>query len=217
MNIIRTATVELSEIPAIAYKQKLAAGGAGLKIHRLDRDAVGVYTIDRRGGVPSPYGPVDSKLFPEEALLEAVELTLGMPYSKRGKIKVSAHEDAPKDAEDVTEEDVEACDMVGSPEYEAIVERYSDEKGKMNYHLMNRDFMAFANKSKVVSDMVAARATEDEILRFIVKSRATILSGKKESPTDRETDCLIETLDEIDPRGAFKELKAFIRRQLARP
>ncbi|MDL2319237.1 hypothetical protein LJC74_09250, partial [Eubacteriales bacterium OttesenSCG-928-A19] len=56
-----------------------------------------------------------------------------------------------------------------------------------------------------------------DILRFIIKSRATYLSGKKESLSDKETDALIETLDEIDPRGAFTELKAYLRRLLARP
>lgn len=215
MNIIRTVTVELTTIPAIAYKQKLAAGGAGLKIHRLDRNEEGVFTIDRRGGDPVPYGPVNRELFPEEAVDEALELTIGMPYSKRGKIKLMT-QDHPKEQDDVTEDDKEAIDMVGSPEYEAIIERYRDEKGKMNYQLMNKDFIQFASKSKVVSEMVGQGAKEDDILRFIVKSRATFLSGKKESISDEETDALIETLDEIDPRSAFKELKAYLRRLLAR-
>lgn len=215
MNIIRTAAVELTTIPAIAYKQKLLAGGAGLKIHRLDKDAVGVFTIDRRGGVPVPYGPVDAKLFPEDALEEALELTIGMPYAKRGKLRVSGAEQ-PKEAEDVTEEDKEAIDMVDSPEYEAIVERYSDEKGKMNYHLMNKDLMNFANRSKTVANMVEKRADEEEILRFILKSRASELAGRRESLGDAEADALIETLEEMDTRGAFKELRAYLRRRLAR-
>jgi hypothetical protein len=43
MNIIRTTAVELSLIPAIAYKQKLASGGAGIKLFRLDQDATAVF------------------------------------------------------------------------------------------------------------------------------------------------------------------------------
>lgn len=216
MNIIRTAAVELTTIPALAYKQKLlAAGGSGVKIMRLDREAHAVFTIDKRTGEGQPYGKVDAKLFPEEAIAEAIDLTVGLPYAKRGKLSIKAAE-AEREKEDVTEEDGEAIDMVGSEEYEAFIDRYCDEKGKLNYALMNKDFIQFASKSKVVSEMVAKGALEEEILHFIVKSRATFLSGKKESPSDREVDALMETLDEIDPRSAFKETRSYIRRLLAR-
>lgn len=213
MNIIRTAAVELSTIPAIAYKQKLASGGAGIKLHRLDSEAVAVFTIDRRTGGPVPFGPVDAALFPEAAALEALEITVGMPYSARGKLKVSGIEK--KEAEDVTEAEADAIDMVDSDEYVAIVERYSDEKGKINYPLMNKDFIQFAAKSKLVGELVVKKALEDEIVRHIVKNRAAHLANKKDSLTDAETDKLIETLDEIDPRSAFKELKNHIRRMLS--
>ena len=215
MNIIRTSAVELSTIPAIAYKMKLHSGGAGLKLLRLDTDAAGMFTIDRRTGGAEAYGPVNAELFPEEAVQEALDLTLGLPYSARGKItiKVFAEE---KEAEDVTEEQTDAVDMVDSDEYKAIVERYSDEKGKLNYPLMNKDFIQFAAKSKTVREMVAAKELEENILTFIIKSRATHLSGKNESLSDAQVSALMETLDEIDPRGAFKELKASIRRMLSR-
>ena len=216
INIIRTQAVELTTIPAIAFKQKLAAGGAGLKLMRLDNEKSGVFTIDRRTGGAVPYGPVDQALFPEEAVQEALELTLGLPYSARGKIAVKGFSTLPQEAEDVTEDQAEAVDMVDSDEYQAILERYSDERGKLNYTLMNKDFIQFASKSKVVAEMVAGRAQEQEILNFIVKSRAAYLSGKKDSLNDQQTDALIETLDEIDPRSAFKELKASIRRMLAK-
>lgn len=215
INIIRTTAVELSTIPALAFKQKLQAGGAGVKIIRMDREATGVFTIDKRTGEGVPYGKVDEKLFPREAVEEAIESTVGLPYSKRGKLNVKVFE-AQREPEDVCEDEEEAIDMVGSDEYNAFIERYSDEKGKINYALMNKDFIQFASKSKAVSDMVANHALEEDILRFIIKSRATYLAGKKESLTDKQVDALIETLDEIDPRGAFKETKAYIRRMLAR-
>ena len=218
MNIIRTQAVELSTIPAIAYKQKLVAGGAGLKIHRLDSDETGVFTIDRRTGDAVPFGPHNKlKFFPEEALQEALELTQGLPYSARGKLAVKsfAH-DLPAEPDDVTEDLVDEVDMVDSDEYQAIVSRYSDEHGKLNYQLMNKDFMQFAAKSKVVGEMLGNRSAEEAVLLFIVKSRATFLSGKKESLEDAQVAALIETLDEICTRSAFKELRAWVRRQLAR-
>ena len=215
MDIIRTKAVELTVIPAIAYKQKLASGGAGIKIMRMDCDKSAVYTIDKRTGEPVPYGVIDEALFPAEAFDEAVEQVNGLPYSARGNIKISVFEQILQD--DVIEDSPEdQVDMTLSPEYNAIVERYSDEKGKLNYQLMNKDFIQFASKSKVVNDMAANKATQEDILLFIIKSRATLISGKKESLDDKSVKLLIETLDEIDPRSAFKELKAYIKRILAR-
>lgn len=215
MNIIRTTAVELSEIPAIAYKQKLHAGGAGLRILRLDQDAAGIFTIDKRDGRAVPYGTTNAKLFPAEAVDEALSLTEGLPFSSRGKIKVSVFEEK-ADEDDVTEELVDEIDMVDSDEYIAIVSRYSDINGKMNYTLMNKDFIQFAAKSKLVSKLLAEKASEDDIVIHIVRDRASFLSGRREPLSDKEALALIESLDEIDPRSAFKELKAHLRRQLTR-
>jgi hypothetical protein len=215
MNIIRTAAIELTAIPAIAYKMKLAAGGAGVKIFRLDKDVQAVMTIDRRTGDAIPYKPYDESLFPEEAVLEALEATKGLPYSARGKIKITISEQA-AEAEDVTEDETQKVDMVLSDEYQAIINRYADEKGKLNYQLMNKDFIQFASKSKIVSDLVGKRAAPDEILLHVIKNRAAYIADKKESLSDAETAALIETLDEIDPRSAFKELTAHIRRLLSK-
>jgi len=215
MNIIRTKAVELTAIPAIAYKQKLSTGGAGIKLMRMDREATAVGTIDKRTGDIVPYGVVDEALFPYEAFEEALELTGGLPYSARGKIKLvvseeSMEEDVPEDAPKQ-----KIC-MADSDEYTAIVDRYSDEKGKLNYQLMNKDFIQFASKSKTVSTMIAEKAIAEDVLVFVVKSRAAFVAGKKESLDDELAVALIETLDEIDPRSAFKELKAYINRMFAR-
>ena len=214
MNIIRTKAVELTSIPAIAYKQKLSAGGAGIKILRMDGEQTGVCTIDKRTGEMIPYGPLDTALFPLESFDEAFELTVGLPYSARGNIRLTPIQVQP---DDVTEEaPPEQVDMTLSPEYTALVDRYSDEKGKLNYALMNKDFIQFAAKSKTVADLVSTGASRDEILTFVIKSRATMVAGQKESLDDASVNLLIESLDEIDPRSAFKELKAYINRMQAR-
>ena len=220
MNIIRTTAVELTTIPAIAYKQKLASGGAGVKLFRLDSDATAVFTLDKRTGDALPFGKYDDALFPDEAVLEAAELTSGLPYSARGKLKVTVFsEDEPEsedEDEDVEETETEKVDMVDSEEYQALTLRYTNEKGKINYTLMNKDFIQFAAKSNVVADMAAAKANVEDILVYIVKSRAAFLAGKKDSMSDGEAKAMIETMDEIDPRSAFKELTAYIKRLLAK-
>ena len=215
MNIIRTTALELTAVPAIAYKQKLASGGAGIKLFRLDQDAAAVFTIDRRSGEARPFGPYDDALFPDEAIDEALELTRGLPYTARGKLNVTVFEQ-PQEGEDVAETEAEKIDMVGSAEYKALLERYTNEKGKLNYPLMNKDFIQFAGKSKVVASMAADKAPVEDILLFVVKSRTALIAGKKDSLNDAEAAALIETLDEIDPRSAFKELTAYIKRLLAK-
>ena len=218
MNILRTKAVELQSIPAIAYKQKLASGGAGLKLTRLDADESAVMTIDKRTGETQPFGTYDEALFPDEAFDEAMELTMGLPYSARGKISLSYNEEPVEADEVVSEPDAPLSrpDMIESEEYKAIVARYMDEKGKLNYPLMNKDFIQFAAKSKVVADLVSKRADADEILICVVKSRAALIAGKKDSLDDDLVAALIDTLDEIDPRSAFKELKQHIKRMLSK-
>jgi len=216
MNIIRTQSVELSSIPAIAYKQKLASGGAGIRILRLDAEVSGSAGIDKRTGEAVPYRQNDAALFPIEAFDEAIELTQGLPFSSRGKIVVAPVETAEADEVAETVEEKTKVSMVDSDEYRTIIARYSDEKGKLNYALMNKDFIQFAAKSKVVSDMAAEKKPNDAIVLFVIKSRAALIAGKKESLDDGLAAALIETLDEIDPRSAFKELKLYVNRQLAR-
>jgi len=214
MNIIRTKALELSTIPAITYKQKLVTGGAGVKIIRLDCDSTAVLTLDKKTGGGVPYGKIDEKLFPTNAIKEAFSLTVGLPYSARGKITVIPIK--PKTAdEDVVETDVEKTDMVESAEYKAIVKKYIDDNGRLDYQRMNKDFIQFADKSKTIGTMLSSGAKLGEILIFVVKSRATLLSGKKRSLSDAEISALIETLDEINTRSAFKELNAHLKKMLS--
>jgi hypothetical protein len=218
MNIIRTKAVELTTVPAIAYKQKLKSGGAGITLIRLDRDARAVATIDRRRDDFVPYGTYDENLFPAEAFDEAFELVSGLPYAAMAKIKITATEAA--DQEDIPcetlENSKETPSMCGSDEYKAIVDRYSDESGKMNFALMNKDFMNFTKSSKVVADMMGKNAGADDIVLFVVKNRAAFIANKKEHVTDEEANALIDTLNEINPRSAFKDLKAYAIRLLSK-
>lgn len=213
MNIVRTKSVELTVIPAIAYKQKLTAGGAGIKILRLDTEATAAATLNKNTGEAVPYGKVDETLFPTEAFEEAIELTSGMPYSGRQNIRIDVSKYAEKTEEPKQEETI---DIINSDEYKAIIERYTDEKDKLNYALMNRDFIKFASKSKTVADMIENKALTEEILLFVIKSRATFIANKKESLDDKDILKLIETLDEINTRSAFKELKNHINKMLSR-
>lgn len=220
MNIIRTKVVELSLVPAVAYKLKLSSGGSGVKMHRTDRDATAFAEVDKRTGNAIPDTRVDQELFPESAFDEALELLEGLPYSARGKVKIVVSDEVEAEEICVLETESEnlptAVKMVDSDEFNAIIDRYSDENGKVNYALMNKQFMQFAASSKVVGEMCGKKASESEIRLFIIKNRAAHLANKREHLSDEEAKALMEALDEINPRSAFKELNLYIRKRLAR-
>jgi len=218
MNIIRTKVVELNEIPAIAYKLKLKSGGSGIKMHRTDKDATAFAEVDKRTG-SCVLDKIDQELFPETAFDEALELLEGLPYSARGKVKILVSDEV--EAEDVCSGDSSGdlpttAQMIESDEFDAIIDRYSDENGKINYALMNKQFMQFAQTSRVVGDMIGKRDSENDIRLFVLKNRAAFLANKKEHLSDEEATALMEALNEISPRSAFKELNLYLRKRLSR-
>ncbi|MBZ5488164.1 hypothetical protein HW452_11580 [Halomonas aquamarina] len=208
--MIRTIMVELSTIEAAAYRQKLRGGHSGVVIMRYDTDQPGMATVNRKSGEPDPSHHTDLTLFPLEAFQEAMELTSGMPYSRRGKVKLSGEkEDA--SAQEETEEELATVD---SAEYEAIVKAYTNRKGELSYELLNKDFIQFAKGSKVISDMVANHASEEEIRNHVVKVKLESLTGNRELTT-AQTQRIVEMLDEVSPRHVFRELNDEIRKMLA--
>ena len=205
VNIIRTPVVELAKTPALAYKFKMASGGAGIKIIFEGTDKTETFAITRRGELvaTSPQGTVS------DAAQEAFELTLGLPYSARGKVKAVFVAEA--DADDVVAETIE-YNMIESGEYRAWVEAYTGDSGKMNYAKMNKDLIQFAARNKTVAKMVSEKEPVEAILRRIIQIRTSNLTNNKEYMTFEIADALIATLEELDVRSAFKELKLHIQR-----
>jgi len=218
MNIIRTKVVELEMIPAVAYKIKLKSGGSGIKMHRTDQDMTVFAEVDKRTGDIIISGKIDESLFPYPAFDEAMDTLAGLPYSARGKVKILVSDDIEDDevCTDNADEVPTACKMLESDEFHAIVDRFSDETGKLNYALMNKQFMQFAQTSKVVGEMVGKRESENDIRMFILKNRAAHLANKREHLSDDEAQALLEALNEINPRSAFKELNLYLRKRMAR-
>ena len=219
MNIIRTKVMELEMIPAVAYKIKLKSGGSGIKMHRTDQNVTVFAEVDKRTGDIIIDGRVDEELFPYPAFDEAIDLLAGLPYSARGKVKIMVSDDVEDDevcTDAVGGEIPTAAQMLESEEFNAIVDRFSDENGKLNYALMNKQFMQFAQTSKVVGEMIGRRESEGDIRLFILKNRAAFLANKREHLSDDEAKALLEALNEINPRSAFKELNLYIRKRMAR-
>ncbi|MBR2802896.1 MAG: hypothetical protein IKE21_10025 [Erysipelotrichaceae bacterium] len=206
--MIRTNVVKLSVIPAFAYREKTASGDIGIVIVRPDQRQPGIGSISKKTGeaVPLKNTPVD--VYPAEAFAEAVELTGGLEFRKQGKAKVSKKMlKEPKVKEEPKPVEVEPF------VYEVLIEKYTDKNGKFSYELMNKDFIQFAHRSTVVKDKIAEKESAKKIVRYITHTKIRNIT-KNDDLTDEEVDKIIEILDEIYPKGVFKELNAEIRKAL---
>ncbi len=210
--MIRTKIVELSTIEAAAYRQKLKNGKSGVVILRYDMAQPGLASLNRATGEPDVSANTNLELFPIAAFKEALELTSGMPYSRRGAVKLSGMRENPALEEE--EEAPEALATVNSAEYEAVVKAYTNKKGDLSYDLLNKDFIQFARSSKIVADMVASQASVDEIRDHVVKVKLESLTGNREL-TVAQAQRIVEMLDEVSPRYVFRELNDEIRKMLS--
>ena len=137
--MLRTKSVKLTVIPAMAFRIK-SADGPSITIQRADYEAAGIASISRTSGEPIPSANTNMKMYPVEAFKEAIEKTNGLPY-KRGKgVKV--------DKKDFKEKKVK-------PVEEVIID--SDEYQKVVDHLMP----AFFTKNSSVCEIFFHREKDD--------------------------------------------------------
>lgn len=211
--MIRTDVVNLTVIEAVAFRQKLTAGGSGVTILRYDMNQPGIASISKTSGeaIPSANTPLD--LYPLEAFQEAIRLTAGMPYKKRGGVRLekkAVEETAPEATEEATEEDV----VIDSSEYQKLVDKYTDKNGKLSYELLNRDLIRFAHASKIVRAMQEDGAALKKIRTYIVASKFRTVIGNKKL-TEAQALKMADLLDEVSPKSVFKTLDAELRKQSA--
>jgi hypothetical protein len=209
--MIRTRLVELSTIEAVAYRRKLRGGHSGVVVLRYDTAQPGLAILNRNSGEPDPAANVPPGLYPIEAFREAIALTSGLPYTARGAVKLSAAPESPEDVEETAEEAAAVC----SDEYAAIVKAYTNRKGELSYELLNKDFIQFAKSSKIVADMVGARAPVEAIRDHVVRVKLEQLTGNRQL-TDAQIVAIVAMLDEVSPRNVFREFNDEIRKMLAR-
>ena len=114
MCMIRTKTVDLTTIPAVAYRQKLKSGGSGIVIVRRDYHQPGIASISKNTGtaIPTSNTPLDQ--YPEEAFAEALELTNGLTYKHNNEPVVVGEKEEVE--EPITEEEKEEEVVVDSVE-----------------------------------------------------------------------------------------------------
>ena len=210
--MVRTNVVKLTVIDGAAYRQKLTSGGSGIVILRADSAQPGIASISKKTGeaVPTDNTPADK--FPPEAFAEAMELTAGLPYKKQGGVKFSGGKvsaDKTADAEAPKEAEV----VVDSGEYKKIVDAYTDKSGKLSYSLLNRDMIKFAHSSSKARALIDEGASVDKIRLYTVGTKFRAVTGNKDL-TDAQVKKIIELLDEVSPKGVFRELNDELRAKL---
>jgi len=105
--------------------------------------------------------------------------------------------------------------VMASDECKAFITKYTDKNGKLSYQLMNKDLIQFASKSSIVRKMLSEKTDVDVIVKYIVNSKATSLSGNN-GMSDEMLTVFINTFDSMNTRSAFKELKEHLRGKLSR-
>ena len=213
--MIRTNVVKLSSVPAVAYRQKLPAGGSGIVIVRSDSPQPGIASLSKTSGKAIPTENTDTKLFPDSAFEEAIELTQGMPYRKLGSVKYTGEkitETADESFEGTPEEAAEV--VVDSKDYMAVIDQYTDRNGKLSYKLLNKDMIQFAHRSSTVRRMVSDGCSEEKIRSYVVATKMHGITGNRDL-TEGQVARITEMLDEVSPRGVFTELNAEIRSMLS--
>ncbi|MFC0251914.1 hypothetical protein [Massilia consociata] len=188
-------------------------------VMRYDTAQPGLASLNKRTGEPDPAANVNAELFPMDVFREALELTSGMPYARRGPVKLgaqppaSATDGGAQGEPDAEQDTPDAVATVSSAEYAAIVSAYTSKKGDLSYELINKDFIQFAKSNRFVADMVAQRASVDDIVDHIVMAKLQSITGNS-ALTTAQTRLIVEMLDEVSPRHVFRELKDEIRKML---
>ena len=207
--MIRTSVVELTTIPAVAYRQKLPAGGSGVTILRYGEKQVGIASISTRSGKAIPAENNPAGLYPAEAFDEAIELTRGLPYKKQGKVTVLKK--SFKEAEPKAEEEEIPVDLAA---YDKLVAKYTDKTGKLSYELINKDLIKFAHSSKTVHSMLEEGDSVKKIRTYIVSTKFRNVTGDKKL-SEAQAVKMGELLDEVSPKSLFKPLDSELRKMSA--
>lgn len=210
--MIRTNVVKLTVIPAVAYRRKLPSGGSSIVIVRADYSQPGIASISNKTGEAILAANTPEKQYPREAFREAMQLTNGMPYRKQGSIKLT-EEMLVAEVKDEAEEQQPQEVVLDSASYQKIIDTYTDKAGKLSYDLLNKDLIKFAHYSSIVREMVNDKVSVDKIRLYVVKNKFANITGNYDL-SDEEVLKIVEMLDDVSPKGVFKNLNEEIRKLL---
>ena len=98
--------------------------------------------------------------------------------------------------------------------YDAIVDKYTDKTGHFSYDLLNKDLIKFAKSSSVVRDMIAEGKKANVIRNYIASNKFRNIANNDDL-TNAEIKTIVALLDEVSPKGLFKDTDSEIRKMLS--
>jgi hypothetical protein len=102
---------------------------------------------------------------------------------------------------------------VKSADYAAIVKAYTNKKGEISYELLNKTLIQAARSNPYVAEMVARKATLEEIRDHVLKANFEAVTGNRALGLP-EVQRIVELLDEVSPRSVLRELNDDLRKLL---
>lgn len=214
--MIRTDAVQLTVIPAAAYRQKLYAGGSGIVIVRGGGAQPGIASISKTSGEFILAANTPADLYPPEAFQEAMKLTAGLPYRKQGAVRYeggAVKKVKEKVPEEVSKEVAEEEVFIDGYEYKAVVAVYTDKEGRLSYDLLNKDLIRFSYASSVARAMIADLKPLEDIRLYITGTKFRNITGNRKL-TDAQVLKISGLLDEVSPKGVYKALNAELKARL---
>jgi len=138
-----------------------------------------------------------------------MELTLGMPYRKQNNVKVT--ETMVAEPLETDEEPAEEEAVLNEEAYQKVVEHYTDKSGHLSYDLINKEMIKFAHASTIVSKMIEEGDSEETLRNYIVSNKLRNIA-ENDDLSDGEIGLIVKLIDEVSPKGVFKELNSELRK-----
>ncbi|MBR0087548.1 MAG: hypothetical protein IJL98_07420 [Lachnospiraceae bacterium] len=151
-------------------------------------------------------------LFPPEAFEEAIRLTAGLPYRNLGNVRIekeAVREEKPAPESELKKEQ----EAVSGDDYQVVFDAYTDNEGKFSYELLNKDLIRFSRRSSIARQMIRDYQSVEKIRLYLCTAKFRTITHN-EKLTSREAKTIASLLDDLSPRGIFRELNAELRRQL---
>lgn len=209
--MIRTKLIYIEQHNVAAYRQKVPTGGFGVVVIDKNGTHVGVANINRKTGKPVNIKK-NSDTIADEVFFSAAAATKSLEYYVLAPVNLSGvfafPEEIPDDAVCLKESIV--------AQFDEFVAKFTDSDDNFAPEKMNINFMQFTARSKVVSQMINTEGcTVEEAVKCILKIKAAEIA-RIILPCKGYAEALIDMLNDLSGRDAFKELNELIALRLSK-
>lgn len=207
--MIRTKLTYIEEHDVFAYRLKFSNGGIGVIVFNKNGYPSGTADINRKTGKAINHKKND-ELLSDEVFTKACTATRFLPYHVLPPVTPTGsfikNENIP-DTVPCLKESIIA-------RFDEFVSKFTESGGEFDRQQINKNFIQFALRSKVVSNMVNTEGcTVEAVMDFILKTKAAE-TARLILPFNGYTDALIDMLNDVCGCTAFQELEDVIKRKI---